>query len=354
SSNANNLAAISAASERDVWAVGDYYTQSGDNQVFRNLALHWDGSRWTATAVPNASDLENTLFSVAALPNGRAWAVGYYADASFTIRSLAEYYDGAAWHVVPTPNPGGRRTILFSVAAASPNDVWAVGGQETGASGRYHSLVEHWDGQRWSVVPSADPGPRGNELYGVTAKPGAVWAVGQSQGDAFPSTALVERLAGDRFAAAPAPSSAQTVDPYAATTVGDTLIGAGDRETDQGPQTPFGFAVDGRRAVARPGVTVATGANDFYGVTTAGGPAGGTAWAAGRSTDLVSDAQTTLVETLGRDGRWRVVPTTNPGGAHGSNGFGGITATPTGTLWAAGSWTDGTVSNRTLIERYVP
>jgi len=65
SSNANNLAAVSAGSAHDVWAVGNYYTNANPN-VFRNLALHWNGSTWTAMAPPDLGSQENTLFSVAA------------------------------------------------------------------------------------------------------------------------------------------------------------------------------------------------------------------------------------------------------------------------------------------------
>jgi hypothetical protein len=91
--------------------------------------------------------------------------------------------------------------------------------------------------------------------------------------------------------------------------------------------------------------------NDFYGVTSAGE----VTYAAGRSTEGGPNAQkhATLVEQY-VSGHWTVMPTPNPGGAGGENGFGGISATPGGPVWAVGSFKTSSSSNQTLIERYVP
>lgn len=62
---------------------------------------------------------------------------------------------------------------LHAVAAHSATDVWAVGY----ASGT--TLIEHWNGTRWSLVSS--PNPAGyDRLSGVAVVPGStqVWAEG--------------------------------------------------------------------------------------------------------------------------------------------------------------------------------
>jgi hypothetical protein len=75
---------------------------------------------------------------------------------------------------VPNPNvnsEGGEPTggsSFQDVAARSADDVWAVGG------GR---VIEHWDGKRWSVVPT----PEVNLGTFVTVSADAaddVWAAG--------------------------------------------------------------------------------------------------------------------------------------------------------------------------------
>jgi hypothetical protein len=59
---------------------------------------------------------------------------------------------GVRWRVVPSPNLAGHDS-LWSVAAVSARDVWAVGLSDRGQKGQT-SLVEHWDGVRWRIVPS--------------------------------------------------------------------------------------------------------------------------------------------------------------------------------------------------------
>jgi hypothetical protein len=346
STHDNNLAAVSAASANDVWAVGNYYTQSNPN-VFRNLAEHWDGTRWTGMAPPNVGGQENTLFSVSSLPDGHAWAVGYYADQTFRIRTLAEYWDGSSWTVVPTPNPQRARDEFFSVKAVSPDDVWAVGGQEATPNSRFHTLIEHYDGRRWSVVPSPDPGPNGNELFGVGGTTASsLWAVGQQQGEHFPGLALIERWDGHVWRLAQAPqSSSMTYDPYAVTAFHQQLLAAGDQENDAAPQSTFSFDSGG----VIPSANVGAGENDFYGIDASGG----NAWAVGRTTDRTTDLTSPLAETL-RNGRWAVVPTPAPGGSGGTGGLGGVTVLPGGEAWAVGAFTTSTSANQALIERYVP
>jgi hypothetical protein len=289
-SKGNNAVVVSAASARDVWAVGNFYTDANPN-LFRNLGVHWDGSRWTAVALPNAGLGENTLFGVSALPSGGAWAAGYFADDAFRIRSLIERRNGSSWSIVPSPDPGSSRDPLFGVAALSDRDVWAVGGSQDSVEGPFHTLVEHWDGTTWRVADSPT-------------------------------------------------SSSESYDPYAA--VGGTWA-VGDRESDQSPQRTLGLNLATGQAATTP--DVGAGENDLYAATAKGGAV----WAAGRVTDRANDHTSTLVERL-HAGSWAVVPTPNPGGNSVASGFGGVTATSPAAAWAVGSTNDGVTRNRTLIE----
>jgi hypothetical protein len=349
SSNDNNLAAVSAGGANNVWAVGDYYTQNNPN-IFRNLALHWNGTTWTAMAPPNVGTQENTLFSVSALPSGQAWAAGYYANAQFKIRTLIEHWNGHSWSVVPTPDPAAGRDVLFAVSAVNDHDVWAVGGRQDSLNGRFATLIEHWDGHSWSVVPSPNPGPNGNELFGVTSHgPGAVWAVGQQQGSGYPGGALAERWDGHAWRVVSGPAQGgKTFDPYAAAVTGSQVVVAGSQENGQSPQRTMAFTAGGGPAAVSPTINVSPTENQFY----AAASLGNTAWAAGWSADNQPNVQnhSTLIEKLSA-GHWTVLPTPNPGV---NNGLGGISAAPNGELWAVGSYKTSTSTNRTLIEHYVP
>jgi hypothetical protein len=91
----NVLAAVSANSASDIWAVGQRAPETNQNQTI-TLIQHFDGSMWSVVPSPNAGSLANALFSVSA--NSRsAWAVGYYLQDLATPRSLIEAWNGAAW-----------------------------------------------------------------------------------------------------------------------------------------------------------------------------------------------------------------------------------------------------------------
>src|SRR5690348_15048662 len=98
--------------------------------------------------------------------------VGYKTGAE----ALTEHWDGVQWNVVPNPNPPGTQVSnLNGVSAVSSNDVWAVG--RWGDGSYDHTLMKHWDGVQWSVVPSPDVDLGTNWLYDVSAiATNDVWA----------------------------------------------------------------------------------------------------------------------------------------------------------------------------------
>ena len=63
--------------------------------------------------------------------------------------TLVERWDGKAWSVVPTTEPGDRRSTLAGVSCASKSFCVAVGSHFTAAGG--HALIEAWNG--WSIWP---------------------------------------------------------------------------------------------------------------------------------------------------------------------------------------------------------
>lgn len=87
----------------------------------------------SVTIEPLPQTLGNNLTAVAAVPGGTAWAVGQSSAGAFVL-----HWDGTAWtQVADAPSTSD----LTSVAAASPDAVWAVSDQAT---------VLGWDGTAWS------------------------------------------------------------------------------------------------------------------------------------------------------------------------------------------------------------
>jgi len=167
----NSLSAVDAVSADDVWAVGTWFTKAF---VDRTLILHWDGSSWHRVKGPNAGrvGVANDVVAVAAIAADDVWAVGVRG-----LRTLIMHWDGTAWSVVLSPTPGGNAD-LAGVVALAPDDVWAVGGRVDRQENAIQTLVEHWDGAKWSVVDSANKGPSDNHLWAVTAATGRIMAVG--------------------------------------------------------------------------------------------------------------------------------------------------------------------------------
>jgi hypothetical protein len=338
----NNLSAVSAGSANDAWAVGSYYAGSNAG-VLNAMAEHFDGSTWTEYGLPNVGPNENSLVGVSELPSGHAWAVGYYVNAEFQQQALIEHYDGTTWSVVPSPSPGALQNILYGVAAVADNDVWAAGARED-ASGLWHTLVEHYNGTSWSVVPAVDAGSTGNQFFAITAvSSSSVYATGQQAGSGFPSQALVEHWNGSSWSVLPTPTDlTETVTPYAITGNDAALNVAGDRESGTAPYTTMVAAGAPSHLSLLTTPNSGTGEQDLFAATTA---ADGTTWAAGW--DLAGTYQT-LVEQ-GVNGTWSLVASPSPGA--GDNGLAGIAAVPGGGLWAVGV-TSGNGNFSTLIEHH--
>jgi len=178
------LAAVTATSASNAWAVGAANTLSGE----KTLILHWNGKQWARVASPNPQGMtaEVTLNGVAATSASNAWAVGDYATGTGD-KTLILHWNGRAWKQVPSPNPGLNRSVL-GVTATSATNAWAAGTYNLPAGQK--TLILHWNGRAWKQVPSPNPGTV-NELTSVAAvSTSNIWAVGDF-GSGGPNQVLI-------------------------------------------------------------------------------------------------------------------------------------------------------------------
>jgi len=200
----NELTSVAAISSNDVWAVGYY----NDGPLVRTLAEHWNGSTWTA--VPGVDEGSgNYLNGVAAVSSNDVWAVGSYYNGSIN-HTLVEHWNGSAWSSTPSPNPGSSDNELKGLAVASANDIWAVGDYLDSSSSSRQTLIERWNGTAWSVVSSPNSASGDNYLRGIAvASPNDIWAVGTYGDLSMPdpySLTLVEHWDGSSWSIIPSPS----------------------------------------------------------------------------------------------------------------------------------------------------
>lgn len=163
---------LAAVSPTDLWAVGAQ--RVGDES--KTFVAHWDAKSWNVVPSPNVAAGNNALLSVSAVSANDVWAAGQtYNPANITSRpvTLIVHWNGTRWEVVPSPRPGA----VEQITALSSNDVWAVGTSHA-AKGDYSPFVLHWDGRSWNDRTPTDPLGHGYANAVAAISPSDVWVLG--------------------------------------------------------------------------------------------------------------------------------------------------------------------------------
>jgi len=121
----------------------------------QTLIESWNGSVWS---VVSSSDLPgdfDILYGVSCTSSTACVAVGDSSN-QYGSQPLVEYWDGNAWSLERNLYSYNTDTTLFGVSCINPTSCIAVG-DDSNNQGPTGTLVEAWDGAAWSVVPSPDP-----------------------------------------------------------------------------------------------------------------------------------------------------------------------------------------------------
>ena len=128
---------------------------------------------WGVVASPNVGGSgDSSLSGVACTSATFCMAVGAaFAPGRTDWRTLVEQWDGARWSLVASPSPG-EHAYLSAVSCTSDSNCTAVGSygvspQTARSSQSSRTLIEQWNGRSWSVV--ASPNHSGaDSLFGVS------------------------------------------------------------------------------------------------------------------------------------------------------------------------------------------
>jgi hypothetical protein len=145
------LSAVATSSASNGWAVGQELT--GGRRLA--LALRWNGTAWTQAKTPSPpAGTDANLSGVTVTSPRNAWAVGALQQPNGPAHALILHWTGSTWKKMGAPNPGGaaRATFLSAVVATSARNAWAVGRYDAGSATR--PLIIHWNGKAWRQVPS--------------------------------------------------------------------------------------------------------------------------------------------------------------------------------------------------------
>lgn len=247
----------------------------------------------TVVTSPDVGANTNVLEGAAGISLTDAWTVGSYIDTSSGVaesHTLTEHWDGNKWSVVSSPIVGTFNDTLYGVAAVSSTDVWAVGDSDFGS--HIQPLILHWNGSGWSVVPS----PTTSLIINILARVAVVsasdiWAIGYAFGPGN-DQALIEHWDGSVW----------------------SLVS---------------------------GANVGT-THDLQGVTAV---SSNNVWAVGYTTSTI----VTVTEKWNGT-KWKVVPSPNPGTP---NRLYGVKAITPKNIWAVGNqFIPAIQGNQTLIEHW--
>jgi len=310
--NGNELDGVAVVSAGDVWAVGNYFNSTLNSS--QTLVEHWNGSKWQVVPSPNASTGFSGLTGVAADLSGSVWAVGESTNpAQGNNQTLVEHWNGSKWQIVSSPNASSSDNGLNGVAADLSGGLWAVGGYFDTTYSHEQTLIERWHSGTWQMASSPNTGTGDNDLNGVAVEfSGNAWAVGSYFDPRFGSfRTLIERWDGSRWSVISSPNIGRSDNRLTGVTV--DLSGNAWAAGEYFNRILGSFQTliehwDGSSWQVVPSLDVGTGDNRLNDVTT---DISGNAWAVGNYTDPNNLFQT-LVEHW--DGiSWQVVPSANPG-----------------------------------------
>lgn len=179
------LNAISADGPSDVWIVGTFLdSANGQNETFSE---HFNGTAWKVVTMPPVdSSNKNAFFQfngIKANSPSDVWVAGDSGiiDVPDSQQTLIEHFNGTAWSIVPSPSPGSIDVLSGVTTSNAANNVWAVGADTPAGSPARQTLTLNWNGTAWKVVASPNTGST-DGVRAVATRPGAaiVWAVGES------------------------------------------------------------------------------------------------------------------------------------------------------------------------------
>lgn len=192
----DELGSVVCTSAENCWAVGG---ASGNSGATLNEALHWNGSKWSVVSTPDPAGTANShLASVVCTSAKNCWAVGSnFEESPSATLNLALHWNGSKWSAVATPNPEGTSKVnneLLSVDCTSADKCWAVGFKDTDTAPAQLNQALRWNGSKWSVVSTPNPAGTSavnNLLWVACTAAENCWAVGaDGTNDALVNQAL--------------------------------------------------------------------------------------------------------------------------------------------------------------------
>jgi hypothetical protein len=202
----NQMTGVSCLSSTFCMAVGGYYV--GDNQSTE--MQRWNGTSWGIVASPNKTGTTvagDYLNGISCVSTSFCMAVGFYQQSGGrSDESLIERWNGTKWSIVPSPNVASVSNDLDAVSCYSTTFCMAVGATLKGTSFLAQTTAQKWNGSTWSLLqPKNTSTSFNNHLWGVScSKASFCMAVGYYD-TATTELGLTERSNGSAWAIVTSP-----------------------------------------------------------------------------------------------------------------------------------------------------
>jgi RNA polymerase sigma factor (sigma-70 family) len=196
----DDLSNVSCASVSNCWAAGFWsgLGPTATQHVLHPLLLHFDGTAWSLSPVPNIGPARAfySNLAVVCVSATSCWMTGDYTAPDGRVLALAARLGATGWRSMPLPDPGSQvhwaapvspgvnanmaPNAFGGIACPGPNDCW--GAEEyLNPAGLLRFQLLHFDGRTWKPASTPDPvGPAGEAMLGAISCPAAgdCWALG--------------------------------------------------------------------------------------------------------------------------------------------------------------------------------
>lgn len=291
---------------------------------------------WQLVSSPEVTGTFHSLYGLTVISSTDAWAVG---DTSEQWDDLVEHWDGERWSVVPPAPVLTANASLSAIDATGSNDVWIAGSYAGQAY--WQPLVEHWNGSQWSIMPIAGVSiERPYLLHAIAAiTPSDAWAVGYvtvSVPGGSRAVTLIAHWDGVAWQVVTSPNASTSSNAlYAVSGTSPSDVWAvGRYRAPEGVNLPLTMHWDGTAWTIVPSPFAALDVHEVRGVEAI---APNDVWLVGNY------LQQGFLKTLTAhwDGsQWYVVPSPNPVQNNHSR-LRAVYATATNDVWAVGYYNDG-------------
>jgi hypothetical protein len=270
-----NLLSAYAPARNNLWTAGFFKVGIGALETVPVID-HFNGKTWTIVSAPRPAS--SVLTAINGTSGTDIWAVGRQVAHAGAI-SLIEHYDGHAWTRVASPSPATDYLDLGAVAAITPSNVW-IAGDYSGSDSVFRTLIEHYDGRTWSIVPSPNLGSGSNYLTALTVFDGRPWVVGRAfDGTNYRPTAM--HWTGSAWSGHLLPESGTSDEALnAIVTVGRTLWTVGSKSSAAGTQRTLTMRYRDRKWTVVTSPNLGPHDNVLYAAVASGK----TVWAVGNAT----------------------------------------------------------------------